>query len=85
MKVWLGGCGPFKYIETMLPYKILTDKDLAEEYINSDKKYQHYYVEHAKKQGYPDPRVIPWNKVDKVLHREYDIQHKKWHVIEGTH
>ncbi|CAG9295109.1 DUF2931 family protein [Celerinatantimonas diazotrophica] len=85
VKVWLGGCGPFKYIETLQSYKVYGMDGFGlgnKEFI---KEYQPKLIKYTQKQGYPDPRNIPWEKVNKVLHREYDIQHKQWQVIEGTH
>ncbi|CAG9295110.1 DUF2931 family protein [Celerinatantimonas diazotrophica] len=85
VKVWLGGCNPFKYIETLQPYKVYGMDGFGLGNKSFIKRYQPKFVKFIQKQGYPDPRNIPWEKVNKVLHRKYDVQHKQWHVIEGTH
>ncbi|CAG9295114.1 DUF2931 family protein [Celerinatantimonas diazotrophica] len=85
VKVWLGGCGPFKYIETLQPYKVYGMDGFGLGNKRFIKRYQPKFVKFIQKQGYPDPRNIPWEKVNKVLHRKYDVQHKQWHVIEGMH
>ncbi|MFM2475909.1 DUF2931 family protein [Celerinatantimonas sp. MCCC 1A17872] len=85
VKLWLGGCGPFKYVGTITPYKAISEEKLAY-FSQEDIDEQKHFSQRATDLGYPDPRYhTPWNKVNKVLHREYDIQHKKWNVIEGTH
>ncbi|CAG9295112.1 DUF2931 family protein [Celerinatantimonas diazotrophica] len=85
VKVWLGGCGPFKYVGTITPYKAIEEKKSAY-FSQEDIDEQKHFSQRATDLGYPDPRYhIPRNKVNKVLHRKYDVQHKQWQVIEGTH
>ncbi|MFM2487012.1 DUF2931 family protein [Celerinatantimonas yamalensis] len=84
VKVWLAGCGPFDYIETLKPYKI--EHQGANDFLRKmyKKELQQTMFKHFKKIGYPNPLPIQWDKIDKVLKRKF-LADGQWETVESTH
>ncbi|MFM2487009.1 DUF2931 family protein [Celerinatantimonas yamalensis] len=84
VKVWLAGCGPFDYIETLKPYKI--EHQGANDFLRklNERERQQPILKYFKQIGYPNPLPIQWDKIDKVLKRKF-LADGQWETVESTH